>query len=128
MFINKKTSTKNTQILLGTRKRENLNPVQNGFSQWLVAGNSNCKEDNYTVNVTVHNIDNDSSLVVSQSPGIHRDNTPSSLQRPDKHSQHSSLQNIQGDLNDILDRLQNMVANDCLLDGKFFFNKIIEKK
>ncbi|XP_029159940.1 dystrophin-1-like isoform X2 [Nylanderia fulva] len=56
----------------------------------------------------------------SQSPtGIHRDNTPSSLQRPDKHSQHSSLQNIQGDLNDILDRLQNMVANDCLLDESY---------
>lgn len=71
-------------------------------------------------NAAINNTNNDSSLVASQSPtGIHRDNTPSSLQRPDKHSQHSSLQNIQGDLNDILDRLQNMVANDCLLDGKF---------
>ncbi|XP_020297919.1 dystrotelin-like isoform X2 [Pseudomyrmex gracilis] len=104
---------------IGGTKRRELNPVQNDFSQWLVAGNSNCKENNYTVNVAVHNIDNDSSLVVSQSPGIHRDNTPSSLQRPDKHSQHSSLQNIQGDLNDILDRLQNMVANDCLLDESY---------
>lgn len=57
-----------------------------------------------------------------------RDNTPSSLQRPDKHSRHSSLQNIQGDLNDILNRLQNMVANDCLLEGNlhfFFFNKLL---
>lgn len=106
--------------MLGTRRQE-LNPFQSGFSQWFATGNSNYKEDNYTVNVAVHNIDNNSSLVVSQSPvGIHRDNTPSSLQRPDKHSQHSSLQNIQGDLNDILDRLQNMVANDCLLDGKIF--------
>lgn len=54
---------------------------------------------------------------------IHRDNTPSSLQRPDKHSQHSSLQNIQGDLNDILDRLQNMVTDDRLLDGKLLYFK-----
>lgn len=103
--------------LPGTRKRE-LSPANSGFSQWLAAGNSNCKEENYATNV-VNNTDNDTSLAASQSPaGIHRDNTPSSLQRPDKHSQHSSLQNIQGDLNDILDRLQNMVANDCLLDGK----------
>jgi len=96
-----------------------LNPAESGFSQWLAAGNSNCKEDNYATNSTaISNTDNDTSLTASQSPnGIHRDNTPSSLQRPDKHSQHSSLQNIQGDLNDILDRLQNMVANDCF-DGK----------
>ncbi|XP_012525079.1 dystrophin [Monomorium pharaonis] len=97
----------------GTRRRE-LSPANSGFSQWLTAGNSNCKEDNYTANTAISNTDNDTSLTASQSPtGIHRDNTPSSLQRPDKHSQHSSLQNIQGDLNDILDRLQNMVANDC---------------
>lgn len=97
-----------------------MSPPDSGFSQWLAAGNSNCKEDNYTANTkTIGSPDNDVSLAASQSPtGIHRDNTPSSLQRPDKHSQHSSLQNIQGDLNDILDRLQNMVANDCLLDGK----------
>lgn len=97
-----------------------MNPTESGFSQWLAAGNSNCKENNYTANA-VSTADNDLSLATSQSPtGIHRDNTPSSLQRPDKHSQHSSLQNIQGDLNDILDRLQNMVDNDCLLDGKLF--------
>lgn len=103
--------------LTGTRRGE-LNPPDSGFSQWLAAGNSNCKEDNYAANA-VDSADNDLSLAASQSPiGTHRDNTPSSLQRPDKHSQHSSLQNIQGDLNDILDRLQNMVANDCLLDGR----------
>ncbi|KAL6260387.1 hypothetical protein P5V15_007915 [Pogonomyrmex californicus] len=103
----------------GTRRRE-LNPTDSGFSQWLAAGNSNCKESNYAVNTAISNTDNDTSLIASQSPtGIHRDNTPSSLQRPDKHSQHSSLQNIQGDLNDILDRLQNMVANDCLLDDSY---------
>ncbi|KYN34358.1 Dystrophin, isoform D [Trachymyrmex septentrionalis] len=98
----------------GTRRRE-LNATDSGFSQWLAAGNSsNCKEDNYATNTAISSTDNDTSLIASQSPsGIHRDNTPSSLQRPDKHSQHSSLQNIQGDLNDILDRLQNMVANDC---------------
>ncbi|XP_011686791.1 PREDICTED: dystrophin-like [Wasmannia auropunctata] len=96
----------------GTRRRE-LSPADSGFSQWLAAGNSNCKEDSYAANA-ISGTDNDTSLIASQSPtGIHRDNTPSSLQRPDKHSQHSSLQNIQGDLNDILDRLQNMVANDC---------------
>lgn len=69
--------------------------------------------------------ENESSLIISESlMGIYRDNTPSSLQRPDKHSQHSSLQNIQGDLNDILDRLQNMVTDDCLLDGKsLYFSK-----
>lgn len=116
--------------LSGTRRGE-LNPTDSGFSQWLAAGNSNCKEDNYTANA-VSNADNDLSLAASQSPtGIHRDNTPSSLQRPDKHSQHSSLQNIQGDLNDILDRLQNMVANDCLLDGKLpliIDSKNVEKR
>jgi len=82
----------------------------------LAASNINCKEDNCTINI-INNADIDSSLITSQSP-TGRENTPSSLQRPGKHSQHSSLQNIQGDLNDILDRLQNMVANDCLLDGK----------
>ncbi|XP_029159934.1 dystrophin-like isoform X1 [Nylanderia fulva] len=103
---------------IGGRRRE-LSTADSGFSQWLAAGNSNCK-DNYVANATINNANNDSSLVASQSPtGIHRDNTPSSLQRPDKHSQHSSLQNIQGDLNDILDRLQNMVANDCLLDESY---------
>ena len=103
-----------------------MSPANSGFSQWLAAGNSNCKEENYATNV-VNNTD-DSSLAASQSPtGIHRDNTPSSLQRPDKHSQHSSLQNIQGDLNDILDRLQNMVANDCLLDGNQNCRKTIFK-
>ncbi|RLU22584.1 hypothetical protein DMN91_004862 [Ooceraea biroi] len=99
----------------GTRKRE-LSPANSGFSQWLAAGNIDCKEDNCAINV-ISNADVDSSLITSQSP-TGRDNTPSSLQRPGKHSQHSSLQNIQGDLNDILDRLQNMVANDCLLDGE----------
>lgn len=94
-----------------------MSTADSGFSQWLAAGNSNCK-NNYISNA-INNTNND-SLTVSQSPtGMHRDNTPSSLQRPDKHSQHSSLQNIQGDLNDILDRLQNMVANDYLLDGNY---------
>ncbi|KMQ95552.1 isoform b [Lasius niger] len=103
---------------IGGRRRE-LSTADSGFSQWLAAGNSNCK-DNYATNAAISNTNNDSSLIASQSPtGIHRDNTPSSLQRPDKHSQHSSLQNIQGDLNDILDRLQNMVANDCLLDESY---------
>lgn len=96
-----------------------MSTADSGFSQWLAAGNSNCK-NNYVANAAISNTNNDSSLIASQSPtGIHRDNTPSSLQRPDKHSQHSSLQNIQGDLNDILDRLQNMVANDYLLDGNY---------
>lgn len=88
----------------------------------MAAGNSN-KEENYTANRIIGSPDNDISLATSQSP-THRDNTPSSLQRPDKHSQHSSLQNIQGDLNDILDRLQNMVANDCLLDGNNYLKKL----
>ncbi|KAH0944982.1 hypothetical protein HN011_005153 [Eciton burchellii] len=100
----------------GTRKRE-LNSTNSGFSQWLAADNINYKEDNCTINI-INNADMDSSLITSQSP-TGRENTPSSLQRPGKHSQHSSLQNIQGDLNDILDRLQNMVANDCLLDESY---------
>ncbi|GAB1869081.1 Dystrophin, isoform B [Camponotus japonicus] len=103
---------------IGGTRRE-LSTADSGFSQWLAAGNSNCK-NNYVANAAISNTNNDSSLIASQSPtGIHRDNTPSSLQRPDKHSQHSSLQNIQGDLNDILDRLQNMVANDYLLDESY---------
>ncbi|EFN63343.1 Dystrophin, isoform B [Camponotus floridanus] len=103
---------------IGGTRRE-LSTADSGFSQWLAAGNSNCK-NNFVANAAISNTNNDSSLIASQSPtGIHRDNTPSSLQRPDKHSQHSSLQNIQGDLNDILDRLQNMVANDYLLDESY---------
>lgn len=99
----------------GTRKRE-LSPPNSGFSQWLAAGSMDCKDDN-CAGVNGADVDH-SSMTTSQSP-TGRDNTPSSLQRPGKHSQHSSLQNIQGDLNDILDRLQNMVANDCLLDESY---------
>ncbi|XP_043508992.1 dystrophin-1-like isoform X3 [Frieseomelitta varia] len=88
-----------TQIELSTwiggTKRLEMKPADSGFSQWLGSNNSD---------------------------SIHRDNTPSSLQRPDKHSQHSSLQNIQGDLNDILDRLQNMVTDDRLLDESYVAN------
>lgn len=47
-----------------------------------------------------------------------RDNSLYSIHESKKRSQRSGIENIQGDLNDILDRLQNMVTNDCLLDGK----------
>ncbi|XP_074104483.1 uncharacterized protein LOC141530976 isoform X1 [Cotesia typhae] len=87
------------------------------FSQWLNSSNSNLPSSKYSskpLNAT-DKMSHDDSLLDSA-----RDNTPSSLQRPDKHSRHSSLQNIQGDLNDILNRLQNMVANDCLLEAESF--------
>ncbi|XP_046627946.1 dystrophin-like isoform X1 [Neodiprion virginianus] len=99
-----------------------LAPSGSGFSQWLRSGNSVEMErggDKQVKPVATSSSHGDSPPAVSHSPiGLPRENnTPSSLQRPDKHSQHSSLQNIQGDLNDILDRLQNMVANDSLLEG-----------
>ncbi|XP_050475798.1 dystrotelin-like isoform X2 [Bombus huntii] len=103
----------------GTKKLE-MNPSDSGFSQWLGSNNSDSKEEKYPMKTMTTNTENESSLPISDSLiGIHRDNTPSSLQRPDKHSQHSSLQNIQGDLNDILDRLQNMVTDDRLLDDSY---------
>lgn len=96
-----------------------LAPSGSGFSQWLRAGNSAVGEADEVKPAATSSSHGDSPPAVSHSPiGLPRDNTPSSLQRPDKHSQHSSLQNIQGDLNDILDRLQNMVANDGLLEGE----------
>ncbi|KAK2587756.1 hypothetical protein KPH14_003864 [Odynerus spinipes] len=105
-------------------KRSELSLPDSGFSQWINAGDSNCKDERKTNKIIVGNTTcNESPITVSDSPvGAQRDNTPSSLQRPDKHSQHSSLQNIQGDLNDILDRLQNMVANDCLLEESYVAN------
>lgn len=107
-------------LLLGTKRCE-INPSDSGFSQWLGSNKSDCKEDKFSMKTMKNNIETDSHLIISDPLiGIHRDNTPSSLQRPDKHSQHSSLQNIQGDLNDILDRLQNMVTDDRLLDGKLY--------
>ncbi|CAL7942942.1 unnamed protein product [Xylocopa violacea] len=113
-----------TQIELSTwiggTKRSEINPSESGFSQWLNSNNADCKEEKYSMKAMATNTENGSPLVISDSLiGIHRDNTPSSLQRPDKHSQHSSLQNIQGDLNDILDRLQNMVTDDRLLDDPY---------
>ena len=116
-----------TQIELSTwiggTKRSEINPTDSGFSQWLDCNDAECKEEKYLMKSTIADIENESPLVISGSLiGIHRDNTPSSLQRPDKHSQHSSLQNIQGDLNDILDRLQNMVTDDCLLNDSYVAN------
>lgn len=96
-----------------------MNPPESGFSQWLGSNDPGCKDEKYSVKSIPAGTESESPLIIAESlMGIHRDNTPSSLQRPDKHSQHSSLQNIQGDLNDILDRLQNMVTDDCLLDGE----------
>ncbi|XP_057337676.1 dystrophin-like isoform X2 [Microplitis mediator] len=95
------------------------------FSKWLSSSNANLPSSKYSsksLNVT-DKMSHDDSLLDSA-----RDNTPSSLQRPDKHSRHSSLQNIQGDLNDILNRLQNMVANDCLLEESFNSNDNCELK
>lgn len=95
--------------------RTSASHVDSGFSQWLNSNGGGSVKVKYMPKPEEHG---ESPLVDSNSPvSIPRDNTPSSLQRPDKHSQHSSLQNIQGDLNDILNRLQHMVANDCLLEG-----------
>ena len=100
-----------------------MNPPDNGFSQWLGSNDPGCKDEKYSVKSIPAGTESESPLIIAESlMGIHRDNTPSSLQRPDKHSQHSSLQNIQGDLNDILDRLQNMVTDDCLLDDSYVAN------
>ncbi|XP_012254992.2 dystrophin-like [Athalia rosae] len=118
---------------IGGRKGANgtsLAPSCSGFSQWLRAGNPNNEEKPEQVRpVATSSCHGDSPPAISHSPiGLPRENTPSSLQRPDKHSQHSSLQNIQGDLNDILDRLQNMVANDGLLEESFSANDNCELK
>ncbi|XP_063991824.1 dystrophin-like [Diachasmimorpha longicaudata] len=96
--------------------RSTIDQTQSGFSQWLNPDNPSIIKHKYS-----KAIDTDSPI------GMPRD-TPSSLQRPDKHSQHSSLQNIQGDLNDILNRLQHMVANDCLLEESFSANDNCELK
>ncbi|XP_031774823.1 dystrobrevin beta isoform X1 [Apis florea] len=106
---------------IGGTKRSDINPSDSGFSQWLSSNNSNCKEEKYSIKA-ITNIEKESLPISDSLISIHRDNTPSSLQRPDKHSQHSSLQNIQGDLNDILDRLQNMVTDDRLLDDSYVAN------
>ncbi|XP_031779196.1 dystrophin [Nasonia vitripennis] len=94
-----------------------------GFSQWLNSRESASKARGKTNES--ENIDVDSS---TYSSGISRDNALPSLKHTDKHSEHSSLQNIQGDLNDILDRLQNMVANDCLLEDTFSADNNCELK
>ncbi|XP_076381043.1 dystrotelin [Megalopta genalis] len=108
---------------IGGNKRSEINPMDSGFSQWLGSNDSGSKKEKYSMKTVTPSTENESPLIISDSlMGIYRDNTPSSLQRPDKHSQHSSLQNIQGDLNDILDRLQNMVADDCLLDDSYVAN------
>ncbi|XP_034949469.1 dystrophin-like isoform X2 [Chelonus insularis] len=91
--------------------RTNIDFDEGRFSQWLDPNSENTrqfKQSESRQNIMKYH--DDSNLDFS------RDNTPSSLQRPDRHSQHSSLQNIQGDLNDILNRLQHMVANECLLE------------
>ncbi|XP_076280861.1 uncharacterized protein LOC143209299 isoform X2 [Lasioglossum baleicum] len=108
---------------IGGNKRSEINATDSGFSQWLGGSNdSGSKTEKYSMKTVTPSTENESPLIISDTlMGIYRDNTPSSLQRPDKHSQHSSLQNIQGDLNDILDRLQNMVADDCLLDGMLYY-------
>ncbi|KAJ8669714.1 hypothetical protein QAD02_000973 [Eretmocerus hayati] len=90
-----------------------------GFSQWL-----NPLDDKNKSEGKVKDDDGSST----HSSGISRDNILPSLQCTDKHSEHSSLQNIQGDLNDILDRLQNMVANDCLLEDTFSSDNNCELK
>ena len=108
---------------IGGSKRSEMNPPDSGFSQWLGSNDPGCKDEKYSVKSIPAGAESESPLIIAESlMGIHRDNTPSSLQRPDKHSQHSSLQNIQGDLNDILDRLQNMVTDDCLLDDSYVAN------
>ena len=104
-----------------TGGKSDFTPRDSGFSHWL-GGKEESTNKGYKL--TEKAIADSSYMLPGNSnyfPVIPRDNTLYSLQRPDKHSQHSSLQNIQGDLNDILDRLQNMVANDCLLDGTLSF-------
>ncbi|XP_066597076.1 dystrophin-1-like isoform X2 [Prorops nasuta] len=120
--------SQNTHIELSTwiggANRSNFHTSDSGFSQWLGHSESNSNGNKFLGNPSGSNNDSNEPIIIdSHSPiGYNRDNTPSSLQRPDKHSQHSSLQNIQGDLNDILDRLQNMVANDCLLEESYVGN------
>ncbi|KAK0095849.1 hypothetical protein PV326_007215 [Microctonus aethiopoides] len=94
--------------------RTSIDQQEGDFSKWLNRSNCNLVDTKYSVKSLDTNSCGDSPT------SVQRDNTPSTLQRPDKHSRHSSLQNIQGDLNDILNRLQNMVANDCLLEAESF--------
>lgn len=85
-----------------------------GFSQWL-----NVKDITKKDGTKPDGKENRELPDSSYSSGIIRDSLPS-IHQGGKHSEHSSLHNIQGDLNDILDRLQNMVANDCLLEGRIY--------
>ena len=85
-----------------------LNANESGFSQWL--NTRDIKKDpefsNNTKNVK------DRNVKVTDEGNLELSNIK---QNDKKHC--SSLQNIQTDLNNILDKLQNMVANDCLLEG-----------
>ncbi|XP_014213323.2 dystrotelin-like [Copidosoma floridanum] len=94
--------------------RTNFSSRDSGFSQWLNSRESKKSKEKPSGNQ-------------NGETGVNRDNGLPSLQT-DKNSQHSSLQNIQGDLNDILDRLQNMVANDCLLEDTFSADNNCELK
>ncbi|XP_033231276.1 dystrophin-1-like isoform X2 [Belonocnema kinseyi] len=110
--------------------KSDFTPRDSGFSQWLGPKD---ESSNKGYKLTEKAIADSSFMLSGNSnyfPAVNmpRDNTLYSLQRPDKHSQHSSLQNIQGDLSDILDRLQNMVANDCLLDETFSADNNCELK
>ncbi|XP_058807564.1 dystrophin-like [Phymastichus coffea] len=117
-----------TQIELSTwigGHKTHFTSRESEFSEWLNARDSLCK--NKEKNNDYENVEVDNSTYSTYS-SISRDNVLPSLRRTDKHSEHSSLQNIQGDLNDILDRLQNMVANDCLLEDTFSADNNCELK
>ncbi|XP_051156069.1 dystrophin-like isoform X2 [Leptopilina boulardi] len=124
-------SMENPQIELSTwigGGKCDFTPKESGFSQWLGCSS---KENNSRHGEKII-FDNNFTLSKKSnylSPkNLPRDNSLYSIQKGKKPSQRSSIENIQGDLNDILDRLQNMVTNDCLLDESISVDNNCELK
>lgn len=103
-------------------------PKESGFSQWF----NTSSEENSNRHGEKRIFDNNFTL--SRKPNylspknMPRDNSLYSIHESKKRSQRSGIENIQGDLNDILDRLQNMVTNDCLLDESLSVDNNCELK
>lgn len=96
-------------------EKTRIETQDSGFSQWIESKGNDSKETRDIAKSSGRN------WIPSAEPSpddVLYNNAVSSLQRAEKNSQHSSLQNVQGDLKDILDRLQNMVANDSTFEDK----------
>lgn len=110
--------------------KSDFTPKESGFSQWLGYSEENSKNKGNNMEKVIF----DNNFTLSKKPNylsprnLPRDNSLYSIQQSKKRSQRSSIENIQGDLNDILDRLQNMVTNDCLLDESLSVDNNCELK